>query len=485
MSFGRNGQLLRGMQGWALLVLLAATDAIDAANETVTTAPTGEVETRLPPGERSLEEEGRAAGETYDRGAAHAAHGRFDVAIGELLDAAARADALAGAAHYVLGWVHQSRGELGGAAGHYAASLDRRPRSPEATANLAVVYGALGHGTKALALAEAAVALAPNREDFARNLKVLRSRPTADVEAQTTYACRALPDGGARALPNVLLVSPPKTGSTALYADITAHPRAVGGTCKETRYWPIPSATAWASATYRAFFPTRAEAEAREWTAVVDGGGTYGTAAAVAAGAPAQVARLMPASTKVVGLLRDPVLRFISVYAGRVTRDGYRGTCGSFLDASREAGNGTRAAADAAAPLADGRYARGVAAWTAALGVDRALYLPSALPGSLGLALAFAGLDAGAYGRRPSEDAHVGSDNVRSYRDTASAPFFAARAGGGDWACDERALAAYYDDDAGALLAALRLDDRPPAVGAAWRRDPWFCARVGPALCGA
>jgi len=107
------------------------------------------------------------------------------------------------------------------------------------------------------------------------------------------------------------------------------------------------------------------------------------------------------------------------------------------------------------------------------------------LPGSLGLALAFAGLDAGAYGRRPSEDAHVGSDNVRSYRDTASAPFFAARAGGGDWACDERALAAYYDDDAGALLAALRLDDRPPAVGAAWRRDPWFCARVGPALCGA
>ena len=51
------------MQGWALLVLLAATDAIDAANETVTTAPTGEVETRLPPGERSLEEEGRAAGE--------------------------------------------------------------------------------------------------------------------------------------------------------------------------------------------------------------------------------------------------------------------------------------------------------------------------------------------------------------------------------------------------------------------------------------
>ena len=34
------------------------------------------------------------------------------------------------------------------------------------------------------------------------------------------------------------LVRIQKTGSTALYADLAAHPNVTGGTCKETRFWP-------------------------------------------------------------------------------------------------------------------------------------------------------------------------------------------------------------------------------------------------------
>ena len=64
-----------------------------------------------------------AASAAYDRGAAHAAAGRYDVAIGELLAALAlapaagdaAADDVAASADFVLGWIYQRREEWHGA----------------------------------------------------------------------------------------------------------------------------------------------------------------------------------------------------------------------------------------------------------------------------------------------------------------------------------------------------------------------------------
>ena len=95
-----------------------------------------------------------------------------------------------------------------------------------------------------------------------------------------------------------------------------------------------------------------------------------------------------------------------------------------------------------------------------------------------GLVFTFLGL--GATGGAPSR---AGSDNARAYRDPASAKFFAARAGAA-WRCDDAALEAFYRPLDAELLPELARSRAfaAPAVAAAWRRDAWFCARVG--SCG-
>lgn len=430
-----------------------------------------------------------AASAAYDRGAAHAAAGRYDVAIGELLAALALApaagdavaDDVAASADFVLGWIYQRREEWHGAEVSYRRSLARRPGAPEALANLAVVlHKRGGAGDAAALLAEGAAALAPASDAFRRNAAALRAAAAAGDAPRrpATYACAPLPgDPRRRALPTLLIVSAPKTGSTALYADLAAHPNVAGGTCKETRFWPPRTRRGdrWDDA-YRAYFPPIDEG----WDVVVDGGGTYGMEASL--GVAVDVAALMPAATVAVGALREPAERYLSVWVGLVTRSGLREPCAAFFDAARRERDACAAgrACDAAAasPAADGHYSRHVRSWADALGPDRTLWLPTSADDAAGLVFAFLGL--GATGAAPSR---AGSDNARAYRDPASARFFAARAGAA-WRCDDAALEAFYRPLDLELLPELARSRAfaAPAVAAAWRRDAWFCARVG--SCG-
>ncbi|KAH8095755.1 hypothetical protein JL720_3079 [Aureococcus anophagefferens] len=137
-----------------------------------------------------------AASAAYDRGAAHAAAGRYDVAIGELLAALAlapaagdaAADDVAASADFVLGWIYQRREEWHGAEVSYRRSLARRPGPGGALA--VVLHERGGAGDAAALLAEGAAALAPASDAFRRNAAAL-ARAAGDAPRRPRRAPRA------------------------------------------------------------------------------------------------------------------------------------------------------------------------------------------------------------------------------------------------------------------------------------------------------
>ncbi|KAH8087560.1 hypothetical protein JL720_6870 [Aureococcus anophagefferens] len=286
-----------------------------------------------------------AASAAYDRGAAHAAAGRYDVAIGELLAALAlapaagdaAADDVAASADFVLGWIYQRREEWHGAEVSYRRSLARGP-GPEALANLAVVlHERGGAGDAAALLAEGAAALAPASDAFRRNAAALRD-PRRDAGARDVRVrpCPATRGAGRCRSPDRLAPKTAARRSTRTSRRIrVAAAHLQGGSGPRTR-----RGDRWDDA-YRAYFPPIDEG----WDVVVDGGGTYGRRRAAFFDAAAS-GRLRPRA---------------------------------------------RAARPAASPAADGHYARHVRSWADALGPDRTLWLPTSADDAAGLVFAFLG----------------------------------------------------------------------------------------------
>ena len=271
---------------------------------------------------------------------------------------------------------------------------------------------------------------------------------------QSTYASVALPDPGS--LSNLLLASAPKTGSTALVSRlIQTYPDMAGATCKETKFL----LTSDDLERYRTLFPLDEQYSVR-----IDGG-LYGQAA-TAPSVARFVALKMP-DVRVVGLLRDPVHRFISAWVGQLVQGLTNATCPAFFAQNLEVRN-------------DGRYVTSVTAWNT-LGPDRVLFLPTTAlddPNLYDLVATFAG-SSGERPVRTDERWNAGTNHVVSY--DRGSRFFELATGSTRWRCDSVALERFYAPSDVALLPELLVSTTSDSLRF-WCQDDWFC-RFAPALC--
>ena len=275
----------------------------------------------------------------------------------------------------------------------------------------------------------------------------------------------ALEPGTSGGLPSFIMVSPDKTGSTAIYADLTHHPRVDDRVaCKELRFWNAPAGEDTSCHTrpqlsweklldlYRVGFPPPCDG-------LISGEATPRYfMSAVAAGA---IAQSLP-RVRLLFFSRDPVMRFLSRLLGnRASLPKYHGvsisqrtanltTCAGMLLDSRQrleqCAGGARAIArakltrggcciggerglDENAPLSRGLYADGLRAlWLPHFELGRQLlvmpselFLPTnASAAQLAYQRVFAhlGLEPWTpadFATRPSAHEHRGSNHTASY----------------------------------------------------------------------
>lgn len=117
-------------------------------------------------------------------------------------------------------------------------------------------------------------------------------------------------DASRRARPDFVLVGAQKSGTSTLYARLTAHPSVVPALRKEVHYFDAaPRSESW----YRAFFPRQTALSA---VATRTGAGLTGEATPFYLLHPAAPPRLQAAlpDAKIIAILREPAARAISGY---------------------------------------------------------------------------------------------------------------------------------------------------------------------------